>query len=246
MRFVDGKSYKVVGKNFKPLIAFADMKYEGTGLLVVQWLVNGQIYKQSSKVLAYAREATINSEDIPDLPDRQTDLDNFDKGDILGLPTLIPGIHEVELRIIQPATSFDVPNIRYFVTSQPGEEEKYTISLSQVESLDDVEIPMLVDSIQAPANQHFILKGSITSQNRETLPFVLLRVYLGRELVDQQLIKDLKPKQEVSFESSVYNPTAEPKKIFIALYNISESPAQLLSIKKLDIVTRRRSRSRTK
>ena len=239
LRFEDGKSYKAVGKNYSPLIAFADMKYEGTGFILAQWLVDGQIYKQISRVLPFAREITLNSEDIPDLPTQISKTDDLNWGNIPGLSTLIPGIHEVEFRIVQPQTDYDVPLLRYFVSSQPVKEEKYAISLSQVKNLDEIEIPTLVDSIEAPAFQHFIINGSILSKNRVTLPYVLLRIYLDDEMVDQQLIKNLKPKQEVAFKTSIYNPTLAPKKVFIALYNISERPANLLSIKKLVIITRK-------
>lgn len=239
MRYEDGKSYKAVGKDYSPLIAFADMKYEGTGLLLAQWLVDGQIFKQISRVLPFAKEITINSEDIPDLPAQIPKTGDVNWDTIPGLPTIIPGIHEIEFRIVQPKADYNIPLLRYFVSAQPVEKETYAISLSKVESLDEADIPILVDSIQAPAFQHFVLKGSVLSKNRITLPYVLLRIFLDDELVDQQLIKNLKPKQEVTFETSIYNPTSTPKKVFIALYNISERPADLLSIKNLDIITRK-------
>lgn len=220
LRFSDGKSYKVVPKDFEPLIAYADIKYEGTGILNAQWLVDGKPFKLVSKSLPYAKQTIIDSGSIP------------------GLPTQIPGIHEVSLKIIQPQTEYSIPVIRYFVSSARAEREKVNLLVSKALNLDEIEIPISIDSIKAPAKDYFLLKGIVKSENETLIPYVLLRIYLGNELVDQQLIKNLKPKGEVEFETSIYNPSSEPKTIYITLYNISQKPANLIFIKKLKIVTK--------
>jgi len=119
LRFEDGKSYKVVPKDEK-LIAYADIKYEGTGILQAQWLVDGIPFKPLSEVLPFAKEAVINSGDIP------------------GLPTQFPGLHEVTLRIIQPETEYSIPVLRYFVSLERMEKERVeeVISINALELKD--------------------------------------------------------------------------------------------------------------
>ncbi len=85
MRFDDGKPYKVVSRNEK-LTAYADIKYEGTGILRAQWEVDGMPLKPVTAGLPFADSTIINSGEIP------------------GLPTTIPSIHEVNLRVFQPRT----------------------------------------------------------------------------------------------------------------------------------------------
>jgi len=218
LRFEDGKSYKVVPKDFEPLVVFADIKYEGTGILQAQWIVDGKPFRLMSKSLPYAKQTIINSGDIP------------------GLPTQIPGIHEISLKIVQPQTEYSIPIIRYFVSLKKIEREKADFSLSKVLKLDEIEIPAVIDSIETPAKDYFLLKGTIKNENTTALPFVLLRIYLGNELIDQQLIKGLKPGEEIEFETSIHNPSSEPKRMYITLYNVSQKPANLLFIKRLNIL----------
>jgi len=218
LRFSDGKSYKVVPKDFESLIAYADIKYEGTGILNAQWLVDGKPFKILTKALPYAQQAIIDSGNVP------------------GLPTQIPGIHEVSLKIIQPQTEYSIPVIRYFVSPARVKREKVNLSVSKALNLNEIEIPINTDSIKVPARDYFLLKGIIKNENETLIPYVLLRIYLGNELIDQQLIKNLKPKSEVEFETSIYNSSSESKTIYITLYNISRKPANLIFIKKLKIV----------
>lgn len=219
LRFADGKSYKVVPKDFEPLIAYADIKYEGTGILRAQWLVDGSPFKIISQSLTFARDIIVDSGKIP------------------GLPTLIPGIHEVSLRIIEPQTEYTIPVIRYFVPLKDAVKKKAVIGSLKVMSLDSMEIPMRIDAIGLPAEDYFLIKGSIKSTNESDIPFALLRIYLDNELINQQLIKKLKPNQEIDFETSIHNPSFSAKKIYITLYDISRSPPELLYLKRLNLIT---------
>jgi len=223
LRFEDGKSYKVVPKDEK-LIAYADIKYEGTGILQAQWLVDGIPFKPLSEVLPFAKEAVINSGDIP------------------GLPTQFPGLHEVTLRIIQPETEYSIPVLRYFVSLERMEKERVeeVISINALELKDTKgnKIPLNSDSVEAPSSDYIFLRGKIKLSLKETIPYALLRVYVGNELIDQQIIKNLKLGDEREIITSLNNQSSEPKKIYIALYNISRKPSELILLKRINVSAR--------
>lgn len=220
LQFEDGKSYKVVPKNFMPLVSFAEIKYEGSGILVAQWMVDGSPFRFLSQPLVQAEQILIDSGNIP------------------GLPTLIPGIHEVTLNIIQPALEFNVPVIRYFVTSQTeAKGPVFDLSVSNVKTLDDEEIPFSQKFIKAPPGKHFLLKGAVRNESRIFIPDVLIRIYLGDELIDQKILKDMEAGEEREFITSVFNSVDEEKKIYITLYNISKDTASLIYLTELIIFT---------
>jgi hypothetical protein len=97
LRFEDGKSYSVVAKSFSKLVAYADLKYQGTGILQAQWFVDGTPFKLVSQSLPFARSVTINS------------------GQTASLPTQTPGTHEVSLKVLNPPLEYQIPVIQYFV-----------------------------------------------------------------------------------------------------------------------------------
>ncbi|MFC2161019.1 PKD domain-containing protein [Acidobacteriota bacterium] len=218
LRFEDGKSYKVVPKNFMPLVSFAEIKFEGSGILVAQWMVDGSPFRFISQPLVQADQILIDSGNIP------------------GLPTLIPGIHEVTLDIIQPAMEFNIPVIRYFVTSQTeAKGPVFNLSVSDVKTLDDEEIPFSQEFIKAPLEKHFLLKGAVRNESRSFIPDALIRIYLDDELIDQKILKDLETGEEREFVTSVFNLVDKEKKIYITVYDISTDKANLIYIKELII-----------
>jgi len=214
LRFDDGKSYKIVPKDFRPLTVYADIKYEGTGILRAQWMVDGVSFGVISRSLAYAKQTTVDSSEI------------------LSLPTITPGIHEVSLKVVEPQTEYLVPTIRYFVALEKVGIEKVDLSLSRVVSLDKAEIKVDRDSIEVPAKGYFILRGSVKSEIEKELPFMLMRIYLDNKLVDQKLLENVRPGDEIGFETSIYNTSADLKRIYLTFYDISEKPPLLLSIKR--------------
>jgi PKD repeat protein len=218
LRFDDGTNYKVVPKNFAPLKALAEIKYEGTGNFYAQWMVDGVPFRMVSQSLAFAQQIVLDSGEIP------------------GLPTIIPGIHDVTLNIIQPQVEFVVPVIRYFVTAKEGVAALADLSVSGATRLDQAEIVVAADSVEAPSGDYFLLQGLIKNQSRVLLPFVLLRVYLEDKLIDERLVRDLKPDEERPFESSVYNNSSEPKNIYLFLYDIAQKPSRLLFIKEVKLI----------
>ncbi|NIO48369.1 MAG: PKD domain-containing protein [Candidatus Aminicenantes bacterium] len=214
LRFDDGKSYKIVPKDFSPLHVYADIKYEGTGILRAQWMLDGAPLGIITRALPFARQITI------------------DTSEIMSLPTITPGIHEVSLKVIEPPTENPIPAIRFYVALRKPEIEKVDLSLTKVTGLDKTEITINGDYIEAPAEKYFLLKGVVRSEVERNIPYVLMRVYLNNELVDQKMIENLKPNEKIEFETSIYNATPGLKRIYLTFYDISRKPPLLLSVRR--------------
>jgi hypothetical protein len=218
LRFEDGKSYKVVPKGFEGFIAVADIKYEGTGNLLVQWMVDGIPIRADSISLPFAYEETIDSGKMP------------------GLPTLVPGIHEVTLRFIDPQVDFDIPVIRYYVT--PGVSRKPPVLIAITKAMDprQQEISLSGNTLEAPAGGYILLKGTVTNEEDMTFSKTLLRIYLGSDVVDQQFITDLKQNEAQPFQTSLNYSLAVTAILYFILYDITQEPPALLSVNELNII----------
>ncbi|MGD9345867.1 MAG: PKD domain-containing protein [Candidatus Aminicenantes bacterium] len=217
LRFADGKSYKVVPRGFEGFLAEADIKYEGTGNLLVQWVVDGIPFRTDSKSLTFAFEDTIDSGKIP------------------GLPTLVPGIHEVTLRFIQPQVDFDIPVIRYYVTPEESKKPPVLIAITRAMDSQQQEIRLSGNNLEAPPGGYILFAGIFTNEDERTFRKSLLRIYIDSDVVDQQIITDLKPSETQPFQTSIYYRLAEPKILYFILYDITEEPAVLLSIKEINV-----------
>jgi len=97
LRWEDGRTDASVVQGFRPLAAYADLKFEGTGLLQAQWTLDGVPLGTFIRQLGFAGQATL------------------DTSMFLPLPTTELGEHLVSLRILTPETTFQSPTIRYFV-----------------------------------------------------------------------------------------------------------------------------------
>jgi PKD repeat protein len=216
LRFEDGKSYRIVPKDYRPLVAYADIKYEGTGLLQAQWLLDGQPFGNITKAMPFS------------------DFTNIDSGKLPGLPTQMLGMHEVSLRILQPPADFKIPVIRYFVSAGAGPELKSVdVNFAAAEGLEGMECSLEQDLLQAPSGSYAILRGNIQSRNITPVPWALLRLHIGSELVDQQLVKNLRPGEKREFVTSIFNPSPDPKILYITFYDITKEPPSLLFFRKL-------------
>ena len=218
LRFEDGKSYKVVPRQFDSLTAFAEIKFEGTGVLQAQWLVDGMPFKTVFTSLSFAGTTIIDSGRVP------------------GLPSLIPGLHEVSLSLMQPQAEFVVPMIRYFVTADAEPRSAVDFLLERAATIDGAPLGGDEATIEAPVGEHFLLKGWVRNESGAAVSFGLLRVFLDEALVDQKIVMDLKPGEERRFESSVFNPAAGRKRLLVALYDISRRPAAVLYIREYSVV----------
>jgi PKD repeat protein len=220
LRFGDGKSYSVFDKGFAPVIAYADIKFEGTGNLTAQWLVDRQPFKTVTLPLTYAGEMTLDSGDIP------------------GLPTLVPGIHEVALIIIQPQTEFAIPVLRYYVLLGVDEKEKIGVSFARASDLKDQEIQLSGDYLEIAPNTYFLLRGKVENKSQVSLPIALLRIYLEDELVDERLLKNLRSLEEREFVTSIFFPSKGTRMLYVALYDISKVPPEIIFVKTITLFSK--------
>ncbi len=103
LRWADGGVDAAVPQGFSPLVAYLDLKCQGTGQLLAQWLVDGIAVGTLTRQVAFASTLTLDSRDLP------------------SLPTMELGEHQVTLRFLSPSVTFEVPTIRYFVRVARGE-----------------------------------------------------------------------------------------------------------------------------
>jgi hypothetical protein len=101
LRFANGATSISVGRDTSGLTAFADLKFEGSGLLQVEWQVDGQPFKKPAQTLVFAGQLTIDSGKLP------------------GLPTAMTGPHSVALRFVKPEAALAIPAITYHVAMAP-------------------------------------------------------------------------------------------------------------------------------
>ena len=102
--YFDNKRPKItVKRNQRDLRTYADIRYDGTGLLQGYWEVDGRILQHVQKHLIYGRSVTLTTPVVPPLP------------------TFSPGTHEVKFIITQPAPDMEYLRFAkalYFVTAE--------------------------------------------------------------------------------------------------------------------------------
>jgi hypothetical protein len=220
LRFEDGKAYRVVPKDLASLKAFADLKFEGTGLLRVQWLVDGAPFGAFiTRALSFAEDTTVDSGDIP------------------GLPTVLPGIHEISLRILDPAATFTIPVIRYFVSAdtavRPQDLRGVRISLESARCVTGLGCSIRAEGLEVPSGRFVILSGTVAYDLPRPVRFAVLRVHLENELIDQQFLRELRSGDRREFQTSILNPSAEPKRLYLTIYNLDPPTAELIYFQKI-------------
>jgi len=115
LHFENGAASQMVPQGTTGLAAFADVKYEGTGTILVEWLVDGQIFRTGAFTATFGGGLTIDSGRVP------------------GLPTAVPGPHTVELRFLKPEASFTLPPLTYTVTARKADMSPVVLSVSPAE-----------------------------------------------------------------------------------------------------------------
>jgi len=230
LRFKDGKSYTVVKRDDLKLVAFADIKYEGTGTFRARWLVDGQPFRVSTRAMPFAQDATLDSSGAP--PGQPSGLP--------GLPTNLPGPHDVSLEILEPVVGFAIPVIRYFVTAETEEAGQdlagVRLDIDSVRGAPGVDCRFEPGLLQTPAGRYILLNGRLTyGPQRPPVKLVLLRIHLETELIDQQFLKDLRPGEDRAFGTSILNATAENKWVYITAYNLDGAKAELLFFQKMKL-----------
>ena len=228
LRFADGLGYKTVNQGERGLAAFADIKYEGTGLFEAQWTVDGMPFRLVTQMMPFASATTVDSGGIGRIP---------------GLPTTAPGIHEVGLRIIRPDIDFAVPVVRYYVVTGgrgTADLRSARIEVKAAEGLKGVTCSLALDTLKARTGSYFVLSGTVRHSLAETVKFGLLRIHLGDALVDQQLLRGMAPGMDRAFKTSIKLPLEPSNELFITLYDISDNLSpRLLYIKKITVAPER-------
>ncbi len=170
LRWEDGTVRRTVSQGETGLVAFADLKYEGTGLFQVQWLVDGVVFRSLSRQLTFANRLTVASGQVSP------------GGPQLSLPTNIPGEHLVTLRVLQPGLAFDVPVIRYFVSlaSDPDGPVLKGVLPRRVRAGEEVELqlsgPRLTPGMELHLGRDLAVVGPIRLLGPE---LALVRVFVA-------------------------------------------------------------------
>ncbi len=110
----------MVPRNFEGLRAYADIYYTGSGILNGYWQVDGLIIERVNRFVSSEGKVTLATPAVPDLP------------------TFSPGYHIVKFIVTHPATSFEVPEVVYWVK---GVEEPRRKVLVLLRPLDGMVIP---------------------------------------------------------------------------------------------------------
>jgi hypothetical protein len=110
----------MVQRNHQGLKAYTDIYYNGSGILSGYWEVDGLIIERVSRVVPPSGKVTLATPSVPDLP------------------TFDPGYHIVKFIVTNPATSFEVPEMVYWVK---GTEEPTRHILTLLKPKNSMTIP---------------------------------------------------------------------------------------------------------
>ncbi len=118
--FANQRAETVIEKNSSALKAYADLTFEGTGLLQGFWEVDGRILASVNRHIA-SDQGTVTVE-TPDLP---------------GIPTFESGAHRLRLVVTSPSPAAILPEAIYFVAGRSVKQ--FPVKL--IEPLSRAEIP---------------------------------------------------------------------------------------------------------
>jgi hypothetical protein len=110
----------MVSRNYQGLKAYADIYYDGSGIFNGYWQVDGLIIERVNRVVPPGGKVTLGTPSVPDLP------------------TFDPGYHIVKFIVTNPAASFEVPEMVYWVKGT-AEPTKRTLAL--INPKNDMTIP---------------------------------------------------------------------------------------------------------
>jgi hypothetical protein len=102
--FANQRAETVIDKNDSGLKAYADITFEGTGLLQGFWEVDGRILASVNRHIGSdMAKLTLSTPDVP------------------GIPTFESGAHRLRLVVTSPALASILPEAIYFVAGKPFE-----------------------------------------------------------------------------------------------------------------------------
>lgn len=110
----------MVQRNHRGLKAYADIYYNGSGILNGYWEVDGLIIERVNRFVPTGGKVILATPSVPDLP------------------TFDPGYHIVKFIVIAPEMSFEVPEMVYWVK---GTDEPIKRSLVLTNPADGADIP---------------------------------------------------------------------------------------------------------
>ena len=102
LRFANGRGEITVPRDSPKLKAYADILFNGSGLLTAAWEVDGRTLAIIHEYLTFGSRKVIESPDTPEFP------------------TFEPGLHRITFRVISPVPGFTVPTINYYVEGRPA------------------------------------------------------------------------------------------------------------------------------
>lgn len=109
-----------VERHFPKLKAYADISFNGSGLLEGYWEVDGRLHSRVFQHLTFGRTVTLTTPEIP------------------SLPTFDTGSHLIRFVITNPAQQVPLPTILYFVTPQ---EFRQPVNISTKDPDDGAGLP---------------------------------------------------------------------------------------------------------
>lgn len=155
LRWEDGATERSVRQGEADLVAFADLKFEGTGQLQAEWVVDGQVQRAVSQQLGFAKLTTLQSGQtlatplstrvVPTSREGRHVLASTVPGEFkIALPTNVAGEHQVSLKVLQPRLTFQVPVIRYFVKLAGETQGPVVQSLSPANAKPGEEVELIL------------------------------------------------------------------------------------------------------
>ncbi len=163
LRWEDGGTEAAVPQGAGPLVAYLDLKGEGTGTFLAQWTVDGVPVGTVTRQVSFAAAVTVDSRDLPSLP--TTEL----------------GEHQVSLRILSPPVTFQVPVIRYFVRLDRGEPPRVeTVAPAQLRAGAEAELRITGRNLSADIRLSFGKDIAVLAPPQVLSPGqAVVRVYLS-------------------------------------------------------------------
>jgi len=138
------------------------------------------------------------------------------------------------LDVLQPNMEYKIPSLRYFVIAGEPDLTPVSVMSLQAETLSGKEMPFEGDVLEVAEGEPFIIQGEIRERKgTATSPHILLRIYLGNRLIDNQLHAGLAGSEIRSFETSVGSLERKAESLFITLYDIGFKPPVLLAFREI-------------
>jgi len=113
------------------------------------------------------------------------------------------------------------------------------LSISHARDLGGKIVTLERDRLSLAPEKHYILSGTIQNFSEEEVPSGILEVSLADKIVDQQMVKKLKPGENRSFETSILSDFAEEKKLNLRVFD-TPAKGKMLAMRELRLDPRGR------